>query len=193
MHTTPPVHEALNAGTPFAEILSRRRATRAYRPTVVTEPRVRALLEAAVRAPTAMDREPWEFVVVQDCTLLHRISEKAKSLARAHAAAHGNMLKEPGSPGDGIASQLADPSFDIFHDAGTLVVICARPTPKYLAPDLGTCCIGLAVPALNDPDVKAELRIPAEVDAIAPIIVGVPAGGLLLAARNPPVVLNWIR
>ena len=37
-------------------------------------------------------------------------------------------------------------------------------------------CIGSAIPALNSPEAKSELRIPADVEAVAPIIVGVPSG-----------------
>ena len=138
-------------------------------------------------------------------------------LFRSH---HGNVLKPPGSPGDGVASPLADPHFNIFYDAGTLVVICARVTPEFFTPDswpahsfvvadcwlaaenfmlaacaegLGTCCIGFSVAALNDPHIKAELGIPAAVEAFAPIIVGVPAVVTPLVPRKPPVVLRWIR
>lgn len=44
------------------------------------------------------------------------------------------------------------------------------------AQGLGTCVIGFAVSALNTPEWKAELKIPAEMTAVAPMIVGVPAG-----------------
>ena len=61
------------------------------------------------------------------------------------------------------------------------------------ADGLGTCCIGFAVAALNDPNVKAELGMPAGMEAFAPIIVGVPAVVTPLVSRKPPVVLRWIR
>jgi nitroreductase len=56
---------------------------------------------------------------------------------------------------------------------------------------LGTCCVGAAVPALNTAEVKAVLRIPADVHAVAPIIVGVPAGTVAPAARREPQVISW--
>ena len=60
------------------------------------------------------------------------------------------------------------------------------------ASGLGTCVIGLAVTALNTPKWKKELGITAEMTAIAPIIVGVPAGETPAVARRLPEVLYWM-
>jgi nitroreductase len=57
---------------------------------------------------------------------------------------------------------------------------------------LGTCCIGFAVPVLNAPDVKRELGIPADVTAVAPIIVGVPRDATPPVPRKGPDVLRWV-
>jgi nitroreductase len=220
MAKPPEIQEPLDRNSPFMEVLYRRRAVRSYTPEIIDGERLEPLLDAAVHAPTARDQEPWQFVVVQNRELLRRISDRAKELARAQAAHHGNVLKPPGSPGDGVASPLADPHYNIFYDAGTLVIICARLTPEFFTPDswpahsfvvadcwlaaenlmlaacasgLGTCCIGFAVPALNDPVIKAELGIPPGVEAFAPIIVGMPATETPIVPRKPPVVLRWIR
>src|ERR1035437_6522422 len=135
MPTPPDILAPLNPNSPFTEVLYRRRAVRAYKADVIEEHRLKKLLDAAVHAPTARHQEPWQFVVVQNRELLKRISDRAKELARANAAHHGNVLKPPGSPGDGVVSPLADPDFNIFYDAGTLVVICARLTPEFFSPD----------------------------------------------------------
>jgi nitroreductase len=186
-----------------------RRSVRSYEPDAIDDARVRALLDAAVHAPTAMHIEPWRFLVVQDRALLHRLSDRAKAAATEDAAHHGNLLKPPGAAGDGIASPIADPEFNIFYDAGTLVVVCARGDNDFAVADcwlaaenlmlaayadgLGTCCIGFAIPVLNLPDVKSELGIPADMHAFAPIILGVPHGEVLQVPRKHPVVLGWIR
>src|ERR1035441_8080593 len=115
MSSSPEIVEPLSPNSAFTEVLFRRRAVRAYKPDMIGEQRLRALLDAAVHAPTARHQEPWQFVVVQNRELLKRISDRAKELARANAAHHGNVLKPPGSPGDGVASPLADPHFNIFY------------------------------------------------------------------------------
>ncbi len=185
-----------------------RRAVRSYTSRAVDEPLLRELLDVAVHAPTAMHEEPWQFVIVQNRELLRRLSDRAKAMASEQAVNHGNLLKPPGAAGDGFASPLGDPEFNIFYNAGTLVIICARQTSEFVAADcwlaaenlmlvasaegLGTCCIGFAVAALNAPEVKAELGIPADVRAFAPIIIGVPRTPPAPSTRKPPVLLNWI-
>jgi nitroreductase len=102
---------------------------------------------------------------------------------------------------------LADPNFNIFYDAGTLVVICAKPTGSFAVADcwlaaeslmlaayglgLGSCPIGFAVAMLNHPEVRAELGIPPEVTPIAPIIVGLPSAEGTPTSRKEPEILSW--
>jgi nitroreductase len=184
------------------ELIYRRRAVRAYTPETLDEPTIRALLEAAVQAPTAMHLEPWAFVVLQDKAVLKRLSDRAKEVARDDAS-HRGLVKAP------RVSPLSDPAFNIFYDAGTLIVICARALGPFVEADcwlaaenlmlaasamgLGTCCVGFAVPALQTPGVKQELGIPPDVTAVAPIILGVPRGPTPAVPRQPPRILRWIR
>ncbi|HVC20081.1 MAG TPA: nitroreductase family protein, partial [Vicinamibacterales bacterium] len=50
------------------------RSVRSYTGDLLDRSVVRSLLDAAVRAPTAMHAEPWMFVVVQDGRLLEQLS-----------------------------------------------------------------------------------------------------------------------
>jgi nitroreductase len=56
---------------------------------------------------------------------------------------------------------------------------------------LGTCVIGSAISGLNTPEMKDELGIPAELSAIAPVIVGVPSGESAAVSRREPQILCW--
>ena len=60
------------------------------------------------------------------------------------------------------------------------------------AQGLGTCVIGSAVEGLNTPDIRAEIGLPEDTLAVAPIIVGIPAGNGPPAPRQPPRILNWL-
>ncbi len=182
-----------------------RRSVRSYQNRKIDEDTVRALLDAAVQAPTAVKMEPWAFVVVQNEALLRRISDTAKASwmneAKKYESLHVPHL------GRGFAARVADPAFSLFYDAGTLIVICARPLGPFVEADcwlaaenlmlaacalgLGTCCIGSVVPALRTPEVKSELSIPADVTPVAPIIVGIPAGDTAAEPRKEPFVLSW--
>ncbi len=191
------------------KLIYRRHAVRNYRSDPVSETMIRTILDAAVHAPTAMHQEPWQFVVIQNRALLKRFSDRAKQMATEQSARNGNPLKPPGASGDGTESPMADPDYNIFYDAGTLVLICGQPTNEFVVADcwlaaenlmlgacaegLGTCCVGYAVPVLNTPQAKAELKIAAAVQVFAPIILGVPLADELETPRKTPVVLNWVR
>ncbi len=185
-----------------------RHATRAFTPDLATEPAIRELLSAAVHAPTAMHVEPWAFVVVQDAALLRRISDRAKELVAApQGAAHRELAREPSAPRR--PAMFGNPAFNIFYNAGTLIVICGRPGSSFVTADcwlaaenlmiaatamgLATCPIGLAVIALGDPATKAELGIPPDVTTFAPIIVGVPAAPAQPTTRREPLIWAWKR
>jgi nitroreductase len=183
------------------DAIRERRSIRAYAAGTLDRATVRALLEAAVLAPTAVHEEAWAFVVVQDRTLLERISDRAKPLfvaeaRRAHLDHGGHALET-----------FTQPEFNIFYDAGTLIVICAKVNGPFVAADcwlaaenlmlvarargLGTCVIGCALGALNLPEMKNELGIPAGFAPVAPIVVGVPAGPTPASPRKEPKILAW--
>jgi nitroreductase len=185
-----------------------RRAVRSFKPDRLKEETVRQLLQAAVYAPTAVHLEPWAFLVLEDESLLRRISERAKARwpkgltqqQRHHEASLPEM--------EGFARRLADPAFNIFYDASTLIVIGSIGQTTYSAADcwlaaenlmlaacalgLGTCCIGSAVEALNAPETRKELgSLPSTFTAVAPLIVGVPREVPPPTSRKPPRVLLW--
>jgi nitroreductase len=188
---------------PLGSALGGRASVRKFKPDILTRSQVRGLLAAAVRAPTARHQEAWSFVVVQDRSLLKKISGWAKPLLvedarRLHVDRHGR------SHG---AAAFADPDFNIFYDAGTLILVCGPRDAPFLAADcwmaaenivlaahaagLGACVIGSAVGALESEDIRDLLDIPASIAVVAPIIVGVPAEAAAPSPRSEPKVLHW--
>jgi nitroreductase len=183
------------------DAIHERQSVRSYSPKRVNRATIRTLLEAAVRAPTAVHEEPWAFVIVQDSALLKSLSDRAKTIFAAEAEhAHPDQARH-------LLDILAKPGFNIFYDAGTLIIICAKAKGAFVTADcwlaaenlmlvayamgLGSCVIGFAVPALNTAKIKTELGIPPECVAIAPIIVGVPSGETPRTTRKEPDILAW--
>jgi nitroreductase len=181
----------------FIEILCNRHSVRDYTPDNPDADTIQTLLDAAVRAPTAKHEEPWAFVVIQNRETLKALSEIAKPILYERLAKSGGQA----------ANRFADPEFNIFHNAGTLIVICGKGPAPYVPADcwlaaenlmltasalgLGTCVIGSAAETLNLPQVKDQLNITAEFQAIAPIIVGKPREAGLPGTRKPPQILSW--
>ena len=162
---------------------------------------IRDLLAAAVRAPTAMHAEPWAFVIVQDGGQIKRLSDRGKGYFL-------DELRDAALDRDGrVRDEFARPEFNLFYNAGTLILICGPSASPLTLPDcwlaaenlmlaacargLGTCVIGSAVTGLNRPESKAELAIPADYSVIAPIIVVFPDSDSTPAPRKAPRVLAW--
>ena len=195
-----PVQEKLQGRNVFEAILARR-STRAYTPEIVGRNTVQTLLEAAVRAPTAMHEEPWAFLIIQNKQVLKQLSDRAKPLfieemrQRNTCTIHHSF------------KHFAEPDFDIFHGASTLIIICAKPLGPFAVADcwlaaenmmlaacefgLGSCVVGSSASVLNIWKVKAELGIPEDYTAIAPIVVGVPIEETAASSRKEPLILAW--
>jgi nitroreductase len=185
-----------------------RRATRGYTAEQVDKATIEELLRAAVQAPTAMHLEPWAFVVIQDKARLRRYSDRAKAMLLEQGRDTDSMVHAGDPHPHGHLAMLADPAFNIFYNAGTLVVICRKTGGAFADADcwlaaenlmlaatakgLGTCCIGFAVSLLNQADIKRELGIPEAGAAVAPIILGVPSSTPAVVSRKAPDVLAWL-
>ncbi len=202
--------ECLPASMHVIDAIYARRAVRAYTGEPLDPSVIRELLAAAVQAPTAMHIEPWAFVVVQDRAQLRQLSDRAKAGWAAEAGRfHDLHMTGSDAKESQFVTLLSDPAFCIFYDAPALVVICGRAAGPFVPADcwlaagnlmlaatargLGTCCIGSAVAMLNTREVKQELHIPADVSAVAPIIVGVPRGVAPPVSRKPPEILAWFK
>jgi len=189
----------LLCGMDLMDAIYERRAVRAYTNGVVEKAAIRALIDAAIQAPSAVNQQPWAFVVLQNESLLRRISARAKQLTLAHL--------QPGTALFEHRAMLEDPAFDVFHGAGTLIVVCATPGSWPANEDcclaaqnlmlaahgvgLGTCPIGFAREALNEPEMKRELGIPDDHSVVMPIIVGHPREQPLPTPRHEARILAW--
>src|SRR5450756_149477 len=106
---TLPANEKPPEKNVFEAILARR-SVRAYAPNELDRNTIQILLEAAVRAPTAIHEEPWAFVVVQDRQFLKQLSDCAKPLFI-------ERLHRPHQAGGHALDTFSNPDFNIFHDA----------------------------------------------------------------------------
>lgn len=184
----------------FEAILARR-SVRSYTAKEIDHTQLHTLLEAAVRAPTAMHGEPWVFAVVQDRKLLQSLSDLAKPLFREEiyrAAVENGVVP--------FIDEFSRPDFNFFYDAGTLIIIGSTASGPFVAADcwlaaenlmlaacamgLGTCVVGSVLPALTLAEVKAMLGLPDQFSPIVPITCGYARGEISPAPRRKPVVLT---
>jgi nitroreductase len=181
-----------------------RRAVRVYDDKPVTRHDVDFLIDAAIHAPSAVNCQPWAFVVIQKREFLDRYAKEGKQL----------LLNEPpvvevvesGLPDiDRLRQMASGPDFELFHGAPALIVIYATSADGladcYLAAQnlmlaawtlgLGTCPIGLARPLFNRVEVKEELGVSPDWPCALPIVVGWPDGETPPTSRRPAQIVTW--
>ena len=103
------------------DIMRTQRACREFRDTPVTDAAIAQMLDAAVHAPSAENRQPWEFVVVSDAT--------------ARAAIGGLMAKAWSTIGREFAQDRLTPALLADVDRGATGGIAGAPVHVVVGAD----------------------------------------------------------
>ncbi len=77
---------AQNYANPTMQSIYERTSVREYTPEPVSGEILLELVRAGMAAPTAMNRQPWEFIIIQDREVLDILSEIKPPLGKAPAA-----------------------------------------------------------------------------------------------------------
>lgn len=182
------------------EAIYTRRSIRAYTNTPIDRSLIEEIISAATYAPTAMNSQPWAFAVIQNQSIINDLSTSTKAYMLA------NLDKMPAL--ERYKDMFANPSFNIFHGATAIVVICSKAnvsvTPEIdcsmaaqnlmlaaRALGLGSCWNGFAQIYLSDGHAKEDFGIPADYTVVAPIGIGHPACSFSRAEKNPPEIFAW--
>jgi nitroreductase len=181
------------------EAIYERRAVRHYTDQPVAKTSVMKLLHAAIWAPSAVNQQPWAFAVIRGRRRLDLYSEQAKR--------HMLATLPPSLALNQRSDLLTSPDCNVFHHAGTLIVIYAKPAPYDPAEDccmaaqnlmlaayglgLGSCPIGFVRPWLNLDDIKLELGVPLNYTAVMPVVIGWPASRPGPVPRREPEIVSW--
>ncbi|NWF68949.1 MAG: nitroreductase family protein [Chloroflexi bacterium] len=102
--------------TPVLETIRQRRSLRRYRPDPVARAVIETLLNAAIWAPSAHNRQPWRFAVIVEAAPKQR-------LARAMGARLRHDLQADDVPEDVIAADVAR-SYQRLTGAPVLIMLC---------------------------------------------------------------------
>ncbi len=133
-----------------------RRSVRSYLPDAVPKDKLDRILEAARLSPSAMNRQPWHFVVVTD-------KETRKALSSGHFA---HFIEEAPVVIVGCADKDASPKWCVVDTTIAMQTMVLVATGE----GLGTCWIG----SFKEDEVKSLLGIPPSYAVIALITVGYP-------------------
>ena len=183
------------------ECILTRHSVRKFNNEKLSKEVVMDMLETSVKAPTATNSQPWAFTIIQDQDLLQEISTSGKKDVLNLIANYDTPLKK-------YSKLMLDEKFNLFYNAGTLVIISGKTSTLHPIEDcslvaqnlmlyahskgLGTCWIGFATHYLNLPEIKEKLKIPEDYTVVAPIILGYPENAQAPIPKKPPNILNWL-
>ena len=173
------------------EAIHTQRAIRRFAQDPVPDSLVTRIIQAAVRAPSGVNRQPWSFLVIRDLQTKSRIADY---YLEAWEAVYGGRV-----PGRGISPSIYHSADHLAHNMAevpVIIMVCmegGRPGPEPLtrgasiypavqnlllaARALG---LGTALTTLHrrhEEEIKALLGIPENVETAALIPLGFPAQG----------------
>lgn len=147
------------------KVIKERRSIRAYKSELVSDEKLKRVLEAARLAPSACNKQPWKFFVVRDEGLKQKLVAAARGQtfigeAPVVIVACGLMSESYGEMGGYMKSWVIDVAIAMEH----LILVAA-------SLGLGTCWIG----AFDEGRVKEILGLGKDMRVLALTPLGRPA------------------
>jgi len=184
------------------ESIKKRRSIRAYEAKPVPRELVNTVIEAGNEAPSAMNSQPWRFVVVEDLgakkTLLGAALPQAKKITEQVKDVDPERY-------EAIKKRYAELPDPVYYSAPTIIFVIGN--GRYAAHScplacenmmlaahslgLGTCWVGFGAMVTEDTEVRKLLDLQ-EGDAIfGPILLGYPKGEAMRPPKKEPKVM-WL-
>lgn len=178
------VEASTEKGKDALENILTRRSVRQYVPGKMLEKaQFEQLIKAGMSAPTAVNKQPWEFVAVQDTAMLAKLSE---------VIPHGKML--PGSGGAIVV--LCNMNETLDGEAKEMwVQDCSAATENILlaahAMDLGAVWLGVYPIRERMQGVSRALGLPSHVLPLCVISIGYPDDNAQPKDKYKPEKIHW--
>jgi nitroreductase len=184
------------------EAIKTRRAVRAYETKPVPRDVLNMIIEAGNEAPSAMNSQPWRFVVVEDAAAKKKLLAAALPKAKAITEKVKDMDPERYEAIKKRYAELPDP---VYYSAPAIVFVIGRGMyAEHSCPlacenmmlaahslGLGSCWVGFGAMVTDDPAVRGLLELK-EGDAIfGPILLGYPKTHPPRPPKKDPKV-KWI-
>lgn len=159
----------------FSELVKMRQSVREYLDKPVERYKINRCLEAARLAPSACNRQPWEFIVVDDPQLKDAIAKNTFGVEAAVPINHFTLqapvlivvVTVKPTLSARVKAIFSRKVFEFLIDTGiTVSYFCLKAVEE----GLGTCTLG----CFNGPKIKQLLNIPAAKEISLLISLGYP-------------------
>jgi nitroreductase len=141
-----------------------RRSIRIFKEQKIDNKTIREILRAAMYAPSAVNKQPWHFIVVERRQLMEQIMAIHPYAGMLRTASHGIIVC-----GDKL----------LQHDDGYWVVDCGAATQNILLAShvlgLGACWVGIAPREARKEAFSKLFELPPHVKPFALVALGYPA------------------
>ena len=120
------------------KVINNRRSIRKYQAKQIPDSALKAILEAAILAPSAINQQKWHFTVIQNKNMLDRMVATIKE----------NIMK---SDNEFLKERASDHGYHTFYHAPTVILISGAEKSIFIEIDCGAAAenIALAAASLN--------------------------------------------
>lgn len=175
-----------------------RRSVRKFSDEKISYDDVMELIELGTYAPTAQNKQPWGFLIIQDKEELKRLSDIGKKdiLKKIDQLPHYKDYK----------NWFRDSEYNLFYGAETLVVIFSNKNSAWYKEDatlaaeniilaargknIGSCWIGFGEDIFRKDEIKKEYNVPDDYVVVAPLILGYLTREPSLPKRKKPLIFK---
>ncbi len=184
------------------ETIRKRRSVRAYDSKPVPRNILNAIIEAGNEAPSAMNSQPWRFVVVED----REAKRKLLAAALPKAKKIADMVKDADPERyEAIKKRYTELPDPVYYSAPAIVFVigngayaahscplaCENMMLAAHSLGLGSCWVGFGAMVIDDPEARGLLDL-REGDAIfGPILLGYSKGEPARPMKKEPRV-KWV-
>ena len=178
-----------------------RRSVRKFEDRQIPDEILNTIIRAGTFAPSALDLQPWAFVVVQDQVFLTRVSQYCIPILLSQIkGAHDGMS-------DQFRSFLESRDYSIYYAAPTVIMIIGKEKNRFRYIDcslcaenlmlaahalgIGSCWIGSTDVAYENKELMAGFKIPEGYVPVGTIAFGYPAEQPRPEEKLPPNV-TWV-
>lgn len=187
---------------PVIDAIKKRRSVRAYEPKSIPRDVLNAIIEAGNEAPSAMNSQPWRFVVVEEM----KVKEKLLRAALPNAKKILETVKDTDPERYELIrkryGELKDP---VYYSAPAIVFVigsgryadhscplaCENMMLAAHSLGLGSCWVGFGAMVTEDAEVRSILELQGDEKIFGPILLGYPRGYPDRPPKKNPRV-KWI-
>jgi len=184
------------------EAITKRRSVRSYESKPIPKYIINMIIEAGNEAPSAMNSQPWRFVVVED----KKVKEKLLGAALPNAKKISEKVKDVDPERyEMIQKRYGELKDPVYYSAPVIVFVigsgryadhscplaCENMMLAAYSLGLGSCWVGFGAMVTEDAEVRNILELQPDERIFGPILLGYPDGFPERPSKRGPQI-KWL-